>query len=72
MNNVRKVKNKASFGHDEIPITVIKSSFSIIAEPSAHIINKSFKDSVLPKSSKIAIVRPLLEKELSKILVITD
>lgn len=62
VDTVRKMKNKASFGHDKILIPVIKRSISIIAEPSAHIINKSFKNGAIPKSSKIAIVRPLFKR----------
>lgn len=48
---------------DEILITGINRSISIITEPLAHIINKSFKNGVFPKSLKMDIVRPLFKKE---------
>ena len=43
-----------SAGHDRIPISIIKQSIQIIAEPLAHIINLSITRGIVPDQMKIA------------------
>lgn len=62
IKTVSKMENKSSFGYDGIPMTVIKKSIRIIAEPLAHIIYMAFKEGVFPQSLKIAVVKPFYKK----------
>ena len=50
-----------SAGHDGIPISIIKQSIQIIAEPLAHIINLSITRGIVPDQMKIACVVPLFK-----------
>ena len=50
-----------SAGHDRIPISIIKQSIQIIAEPLAHIINLSITRGIVPDQMKIALVVPLFK-----------
>ena len=50
-----------SAGHDGIPISIIKQSIQIIAEPLAHIINLSITRGIVPDQMKIARVVPLFK-----------
>ena len=50
-----------SAGHDRIPISIIKQSIQIIAEPLAHIINLSITRGIVPDQMKIARVVPLFK-----------
>ena len=48
-------------GHDRIPISIIKQSIQIIAEPLAHIINLSITHGIVPDQMNIARVIPLFK-----------
>ena len=48
-------------GHDRIPISIIKQSIQIIADPLAHIINLSISHGIVPDQMKIARVIPLFK-----------
>ena len=48
-------------GHDRIPISIIKKSIQIIADPLAHIINLSISHGIVPDQMKIARVIPLFK-----------
>ena len=48
-------------GHDRIPISIIKQSIQIIADPLAHIINLSITHGIVPDQMKIARVIPLFK-----------
>ena len=48
-------------GHDKIPISIIKQSIHIIAEPLALIINLSITQGIVPDQMKIARVIPLFK-----------
>ena len=50
-----------SSGHDRIPISIIKQSIQIIAEPLTHIINLSITRGTVPDQMKIARVVPLFK-----------
>ena len=50
-----------SAGHDRIPISIIKQSIQIIAEPLAHIINLAITRGIVPDQMKIARVVPLFK-----------
>lgn len=59
LNLINDLDNTASCGHDEIPISVIKSVAPIISEPLSLIINHSIDKAIFPDSLKIAKVIPL-------------
>ena len=50
-----------SAGHDRIPISIIKQSIQIIAEPLAHIIDLSITRGIVPDQMKIARVVPIFK-----------
>ena len=50
-----------SAGHDRIPISSIKQSIQIIAEPLVHIINLSITRGIVSDQMKIARVVPLFK-----------
>ena len=48
-------------GHNRTPISIIKQSIQIIADPLAHIINLSITHGIVPDQMKIARVIPLFK-----------
>lgn len=59
---VKSLKTNTSWGHDEIPMKVIKASIDFIIEPLTFIINRSFTEGIFPDNLKITIVKPLHKK----------
>ena len=55
------LKNKKSFGQDEIPVDIMKKSIQYISEPLAIIFNSSFKTGTFPDLLKIAKVCPVFK-----------
>ena len=53
------LKNKSSFGHDEIVPWIAKTSIDTVAEPLAEIINCSVETGRVPDELKIAKVIPV-------------
>ena len=53
------LKNKSSFGHDEIVSWIAKTSIDTVAEPLAEIINCSLETGRVPDELKIAKVIPV-------------
>ena len=52
--------NKAA-GYDKTPMSIIKQSINIIAEPFTHIINLSITSGIVPDEMRIACVIPLFK-----------
>ena len=61
INIVSSFKNKESFGFDNIPVNIMKSSICFIAEPISAIINSSMNTGVFPNILKIAKVCPVFK-----------
>ena len=61
INIVSNFKNKDSFGYDNIPVSILKSSIYCIAEPISAIINSSMSTGVFPDALKIAKVCPVFK-----------
>ena len=61
INIVSALQNKQSFGFDCIPVNIMKSSISYIAEPIAVIINSSLDTGVFPDILKVAKVCPIFK-----------
>ncbi|KAL1448626.1 hypothetical protein WDU94_003700 [Cyamophila willieti] len=59
---VKGLQNKTSCGEDSIPMTIIKESISILAEPLSFIFNSSFSTSTFPKLFKSGIAIPIHKK----------
>src|SRR3989442_3484599 len=62
-NVVANLKNKASSGFDDIPVTVIRKCISAITEPLVSLINCSFRTGRFPDKLKIAKVYPVFKAE---------
>jgi Reverse transcriptase (RNA-dependent DNA polymerase) len=56
-----ELNNKASFGCDLIPLSIVKSSISCIAEPMSRLINCSFDSGIFPEALKIGKVCPVFK-----------
>jgi len=61
INIVSAFQNKQSFGFDNIPVNIMKSSISYIAEPIAAIINSSLDTGIFPDILKVARVCPIFK-----------
>ena len=55
---IKKLKTKASAGHDKIPSKLIQTGAQVISNPLKNIINSSIKNNTFPELTKIAIVNP--------------
>ena len=62
-NQIKKVENKESFGHDKISYGFIKKMSKWISGELAEIINLSLEVKKYPKKWKIARVKPLFKGE---------
>jgi len=58
---VSELKNKTSFGYDNIPVNIMKSTVNYIADPITTIINSSMNTGVFPDALKIAKVCPIFK-----------
>lgn len=56
---IRNLKNKSSYGFDEIPPSLIRQCVQELAEPLSLLINQSFSEGVVPAKLKISIVKPI-------------
>ena len=61
LRHILNLKSAKAPGHDNLPPTMLKDAAMSIAEPLAHIINRSMTDSTVPCKLKIAKVLPLLK-----------
>lgn len=66
---INNFKNKKSCGYDEVPISVLKTSISLIVKPLVHIINSSFISGDFPQKLKISKVIPVFKKGDTKEIV---
>ena len=58
-NITSDLTNKSSFGYDDIPLKLLKSSISGISVPLSHLINISIVSGIFPDKLKIAKITPL-------------
>ena len=61
LNIVTSLKNKASSGFNDIPVTVVRKCISAIAEPLVSLINCSFRTGRFPDQIKVAKVYPVFK-----------
>lgn len=59
MKTVQEFEVKHSYGHDEIPITIIKEHVDILAEPLSIFYNNCLLNKIFPEQLKIARVVPI-------------
>ena len=62
LRTILGLNNTAAIGVDGIPVSVLKQVAPVIAAPVAHLIKKSFENSVVPDGFKKASVVPLHKK----------
>ena len=60
-NVISNLKNKHSFGVDNIPVSILKCSMLSIPEPLAAVINNSLNSGIFPDFLKIAKVTPIFK-----------
>jgi hypothetical protein len=58
---INLLRSGTAAGYDNIPISALKNSVSVISEPIAHIINLSISSGIVPDLMKIARVIPLFK-----------
>ena len=58
---IDKLKNKASYGHDNIPNKLIKSAKEFLVEPLTLLVNQMLKSGHFPSELKISRVKPLFK-----------
>ncbi len=58
---INSLRSGTAAGYDNIPISALKNSVSLISEPIAHIINLSISSGIVPDLMKIARVIPLFK-----------
>lgn len=61
INVLHKLKNKTSFGHDEIPVTLLKSSIANITEPLSIIIKHSVTNGCFPDLLNVVKIIPVFK-----------
>lgn len=60
---IMSLKNKASYGFDEIPVSILKSTKTQISPVLKHVINSSFVSGYFPDKLKMSKVIPLFKKD---------
>ena len=65
---IQELKNKTSFGHDNISTKILKAVAHILIDPLTLIINQSLTTGIFPCVLKIARVIPLFKKDDEHIL----
>ena len=58
---IDKLKNKASYGHDNISNKLIKSAKEVLVEPLTLLVNQMLKSGHFPSELKISRVKPLFK-----------
>lgn len=59
---IRNLKNKTSFGIDEIPPILIKKNADFLTEPYTTLVNQSFSEGIFPDALKISVIKPVHKK----------
>ena len=59
----KRMKNKSSYGHDEISNKTIKSANNALIQPLMLIINQMLLTGEFPSNLKISRVKPLIKSE---------
>jgi hypothetical protein len=61
-NLIKHLKNKHSFGYDEMPPHLIRQCADELASPLAYLINQSFSEGTFPDALKISVIKPIHKK----------
>jgi hypothetical protein len=59
---IKSLKNKNSYGHDEISTKILKISAPYVLSPLTYIFNRVLSTGVFPERLKFAEVKPLYKK----------
>jgi hypothetical protein len=59
---IRQLKNKSSYGVDELPPRLIKSCVDELTLPYYLLINQSFSDGIFPDLLKTSVIKPIYKK----------
>ena len=58
----KRIKNKNSYGIDEIPTSIVKMSIETCKEILSYLINNSFKYGIFPDYLKVSLIKPIFKK----------
>lgn len=61
-NIIKNLKNKYSYGYDEMPPHLIRQCADELAGPLAYLINQSFAEGTVPDALKISVIKPIHKK----------
>ena len=61
MKIINKLKNKSSYGHDNISNKLIKCSKDVLAKPLTMLINQTLHTGMFPCDLKLSKVKPLFK-----------
>jgi hypothetical protein len=56
---IRTLKNKSSYGYDEIPVKILKISMPNIISPLTYICNEALSHGTFPDRLKYAVIKPI-------------
>jgi hypothetical protein len=59
---IKHLKNKNSYGIDEIPPSLVKLCATELTNPLTDLINQSFSSGIFPESLKISLIKPVHKK----------
>lgn len=59
---ISNLKNKNSFGHDELPPSLIKKCAATLVMPLVFLINQSFTEGIVPNLLKTSVIKPIHKK----------
>jgi len=59
---IKSLRTKNSYGYDETPIKILKSSAPFIISPFTYICSKSLSSGVFPEILGYAIIKPIYKK----------
>lgn len=62
----KSIKSKDSYGYDEIPTKILKSSIYFISSPLTYIINRMLSTGTFPSRLKFSVVKPLFKAREKK------
>ena len=62
-NYITKLKNKSSYGYDNISNKLIKSAGRILVKPLTVIVNQSLHTGIYPSQLKLSRVKPLFKND---------
>jgi hypothetical protein len=58
---IKTLKNKSSYGYDEIPVKILKISMPYIISPLTYICNEALFQGTFPDRLKYSVIKPIFK-----------